>query len=219
MDGQPCPRSSLPTFEYCLGHLPDHDCERAQKMGYRRCKHLVGNKDSPRRGERCSLSPLPGSDFCAYHQDEAKWLVPQSNAQRNVVARIYRAAADESIDVETVTNPLQALLELAAETLAFKEELKRRVVALDENEWRYEHVAGEQIRGDIILYERAIDRTERILTRLAKLGIEDRLAKVTERQAHLVEQAIVRAFEEVGLPLDVQDQAREAVGRHLRAAV
>ena len=117
-----------------------------------------------------------------------------------------------------VTNPLQELLDIAEEALLWKNELKRRVVALHEDEWRYEADGmGEQIRAEIQLYERSVDRLARILVMIAKLGIEERLARVTERQALLIEKAVALAIEETHLPAPAQDQLRESVARHLKA--
>jgi hypothetical protein len=117
-----------------------------------------------------------------------------------------------------VTNPLEELLKVAEEALLWKDELKRRVVALHEDEWRYETKGmGEQIRAEIQLYERSIDRLARILVMIAKLGIEERLTRVTERQALLIEKAVALAIEETHLPAPAQDRLRESVARHLKA--
>ena len=215
--GAPCAKSPLPGFDFCLRHLPDEQVLAAEALGYERCKAIVHGEGNPRKGMRCAESPVNGSGYCVYHQKGGNWIAPPTLKDRRMIAKIHRIAPEEGIDTTKVANPLQALLELAAEAYAFKEELKRRVVSLRENEWRYESIAGEQVRADIVLYERAMDRLARQLTVIAKLGIEERLARVTERQAFIVEQAVVAALEDLGLPVDVQDRARGAVGRRLRA--
>jgi hypothetical protein len=216
--GVACRKNELPGFGYCLRHLPEELCDEAEKLGYRRCKHAVNDNANPRHGMRCANEAINDGQYCAFHQPQDKWIVPQTYEQRRAMVRLSKAAGEAGIDTSKVANPLQALMEVAAEEMAFKDELAMRVVALEKNEWRYENIAGEQIRGDIILYERALDRVTRSLTVLTKLGIEERLTKVTERQARIVEQAVVRAIEEIGLSPEMQDKAREAVGKHLRAA-
>jgi hypothetical protein len=204
---------------YCLAHLPEELLPEAESRGYIRCTHLVGNPDNPNFGERCQNGAMQDSKFCPFHQPKDKWVVPQTIEQNLAVTRIHRIAKEEGIDTTSVANPLAKLLEIAAEAVAFKEELARRVVALEAHEWRYEHVAGEQIRGDILLYERAIDRAARMLMQITRLGIEERLARVTERQAVIVEQAIVAALEESGATQLMQDKARDVVAKKLRAAI
>jgi hypothetical protein len=123
----------------------------------------------------------------------------------------------ENVDGRIV-NPLQTLLEVAEEALLWKDALKRKVVTLESDMWRYNEAGvGEQIRGEITLYEKSIERLTRILVMIAKLGIEERLARVTERQALLIERAVSRALEESGLEAVKQDEVREAVARHLKA--
>jgi hypothetical protein len=215
--GERCRAKEVPGFGFCVMHLPDELCDEAAEHGYVRCKATVRDEASERHGLRCRQEAVNNTGLCPYHQPKDKWLVPVTREQRRAVARIHTVAEAAGVDTTRVANPLQALLELADEALRFKEECARRVVALEQNEWRYEHIAGEQIRGDIVLYERAMDRAMKMLLAVSRLGIEERLARVTERQAVLVEQAIVRALEESGADVKTQDKAREIVAEHLRS--
>jgi hypothetical protein len=220
LSGKTCRRRHLPGFDTCLFHLPEDQIDLAERHGYRRCKATVSIEENPNFGLRCKQSPFEGGDYCEYHlQDKGAWVTAQNREQRKVVYRIHKVAEEEGVDTTRVANPLQALLELADEAMLLKEELRRRVVQLKEDEidWRYEGVAGEQIRGEILLYERALDRCGRLLLQLARLGIEERLARVTERQAYLVNKALELALEEAGADVSVQDKIRESVAKHLRA--
>lgn len=218
LPGAACTRKKLPGFGACLRHLDDDDeINRAWDEGYRRCKSII-KIEGHRKGERCRNKALDQSDSCPYHLPKDKWLVPVNRRNGMNVYRVGKAASDEGIDVSKVQNPLMALMELAAEAMSLKDELKRRVVNLKEEEWRYEGVAGEQIRGEIVLYERALDRITRLLVTMTRLGIEERLARVEERMARQVEAAVAGALADTGLPQAVQDQAREFVGQRLRAA-
>lgn len=214
----PCTYRKLPGFPNCLRHLPEDLIPEAERHGYRRCRGRVTVEENPRFGERCQQTPLEGSDFCDFHQpDKTLFITPRTISQRAVVHRIHKVAAEENVDTTRVANPLQALLEIADEAQLLKEELRRRVVELKAEEWRYEGVAGEQIRGEILLYERALDRCARLLIQLTRLGIEERLARVTERQGYLINKALERALEEAGIDVDTQDKIRDSVSRHLRA--
>lgn len=215
--GKPCNTREVPGLGYCLRHLPDESLDAAERMGYCRCKALVNSKISSRYGERCANIAVNDTGKCEFHQPRDSWLVPTYRDGRRTIARIHKISREAGIDTTKVANPLQALLELAAEAMNFKDELGRRVVALDETEWTYEHVAGEQIKGDLLLYERALERVSRMLSMITRLGVEERLARVSERQAHLVEQALSLTLEELGLDLGTQDRARDLVAKRLRA--
>jgi len=138
--------------------------------------------------------------------------------QNRNLARVRPPMGESAGRDSRISNPLQTLLEVAEEALLWKDEMKRRVIALQADEWRYEAQGmGEQVRAEITLYERAIERLARMLVMIAKLGIEERLARVSERQVLLIERAVALAIEETSLPPAQQDTLREAVARHLKA--
>jgi hypothetical protein len=48
---------------------------------------------------------------------------------------------------------------------------------------RYSSAEGsEQMRSEVALWERALDRCEKVLTAMARLNIDERLARVSEEQ-------------------------------------
>ncbi|WP_050795829.1 hypothetical protein [Parafrankia sp. EUN1f] len=112
--------------------------------------------------------------------------------------------------VTPVDNPLTALAELAGEIVAVKDIFRERVAALDSESWRYNGQGAEQLRAEITLYERALDRSVSVLANIAKLRIDERLARITEDQA----QAVVRLMTNVAarLGFDLEDPViRDAV--------
>lgn len=215
--GRECRTDKLPGFPNCLRHLPEDLCDLAAEMGYYRCTARVTTEWSERAGERCGNAAIHDNEYCAYHFPDQKALVPFKKDEYAKIYKIHKVALDAGIDTTTVANPLQALLELAAEAMAFKNEMQMRVKALHADEWRYEGMAGEQIRGEITLYEKAIDRVTRNLVTIARLGIEERIARVEETKARMIEKAVTAALEESGATPDMQDRAREAIVRRLRA--
>lgn len=215
--GTPCTHAKLKGFPACFTHLPEELISAAERHGYKRCKGIVKADANPRKGERCALHALAGSDFCDFHGPKDNWLVPRTPHDRAMVRRIHKVAEEQGVDTTRVANPLQALLEIADEASMLKDELKRRVIALEEDAWRYEGMAGEQIRGEILLYERALDRCAKLMITLTRLGIEERLARVTERQGQLINKALEYALEESGIALKDQDKIRAALARHLKA--
>lgn len=119
---------------------------------------------------------------------------------------------------EPVDDPLTKLSEIAGEAVMWKDIMAERIMELQDDEWRYQDAKGaEQLRSEVLLWERAIDRCERFLTAMARLRIDERLAKISEVQAAIVTKAIVLTMAEIGLNREQQEEARQVVIRHLRA--
>jgi hypothetical protein len=108
------------------------------------------------------------------------------------------------------------LLKLAGQVLAWQESTATLVNGLEEV--RYEGATGaEQLRAEVALYERAMDRAVAVLAAIARLNIEERLARVTERQADAVIDAIDAALAAAGVTGQDAARAKQAAARHLRS--
>jgi hypothetical protein len=121
------------------------------------------------------------------------------------------------MNITPVTDPLTELQKLAGEVLAWKNEIVRHIYKL--KQIRSVNGLGiEQVRSEIILYERALDRSITVLSALAKLGIDERLATIEETQAQMLQAALFAALDAAGIPLD-DTSTRRAVAtaftRHL----
>lgn len=101
------------------------------------------------------------------------------------------------LDVEPVADPLAELSKLAGQVCAWRDAIAGKVNEL--LDIRYSQDSGEQLRAEVAVYERAMDRCTTILTAMAKLNIDERLAKISERQAQLVEAAVLAAIAAAGL--------------------
>ena len=120
------------------------------------------------------------------------------------------------LHVAPVEDPLQALLKIAGQVLAWQEATASLVNELEEV--RYEGATGaEQLRAEVALYERAMDRAVAVLSAIARLNIEERLARVTERQADAVIDAIDAALATAGVTGQDAARAKQAAARHLRS--
>jgi hypothetical protein len=119
-------------------------------------------------------------------------------------------------DAGPVTDPLEALQRLAGRALAIEETFGQLVNDLTEIRYDSEG-GGEQLRAEVAVLERAMDRCGKLLVDIARLNIDERLARVTERQAEQVSAALSAVLGEMGLTVDQQREARTGVARHLRA--
>jgi hypothetical protein len=170
-----------------------------------------------RQGKPCKRHPSHGTKRCHLHGGSSPQAIAKAardKHQREVIEQVNKAIV--KFDIEPVENPLTALKELAGEILKWKEILLDKVQLLDKI--RYSTEFNEQVRGEVLLYERAVDRAIQVLATIARLNIDERLAAVTESQAKMIEDALFSAFDAAGIPITEPDQ-REAVavafGRHL----
>jgi len=117
--------------------------------------------------------------------------------------------------VTPVDNPLTALAELAGEVLAVKNIFRDRLAALDAEQWRHSGQDGaEQLRAEVALYERALDRSARVLADIARLKIDERLTAITEEQAHTLVAILTTVLERLDLT-EKAAQVRELVAVEL----
>ncbi|MFC5744799.1 hypothetical protein [Actinomadura rugatobispora] len=107
-------------------------------------------------------------------------------AQRVAEERVRQLADRYQPAAAPVADPLLALLTLAGEISTFKDFIGGQVAELRAESWRYEGAQAEQLRAEIALYERALDRTARVLVDINRLDLEARLAAVFERVAPMV---------------------------------
>ncbi|MEU1556775.1 hypothetical protein ABZ517_29310 [Streptomyces scabiei] len=120
------------------------------------------------------------------------------------------------LGVAPVEDPLAQLLKLAGEVLAWQRATAALVNGLEDG-IRYRGANGaEQLRAEIALYERAMDRAVAVLSAIARLNIDERLVAVTEKQADAMVGAINAALAAAGVDGDRAAKARVAAARHLR---
>jgi hypothetical protein len=160
-----------------------------------------------RRSVRCGNGSLPGQQVCRLHGGSS----PQ--AKRKAAERVLEDQARKALDkldIQPVDDPLEALSQLAGQILAWKDLLAERVKEL-QGKYRYETEFNEAIRGEVVLFERAMDRAVQVLAVIAKLNIDERLAAITERQAGMLENALFAAFEAYGFTLDDADHKQNVL--------
>ena len=182
------------------------------KDGQPQCTATKRNK------ERCGNKPVRGATVCRMHGGSA----PQVKAK--AAERVAQQEFDEEmtrtlarLKVAPVDNPLTVLAELAGQAVAFKDALAARVNDLQSI--RYEDMRGaEQLRSEVALWERALDRCERFVTSMARLKIDDRLAKVEEAQVELLLAALDAGLIAGNVEPGRRAEAKAAAARHLRSA-
>jgi hypothetical protein len=224
LDGQPCTHHEIDGLGYCFSHMPDDLLDEAEDItGARRCRKRFGEPDA------CHQFAVAGTDppLCKNHGANGGSSISQKAAARVVDGRVTdRMAAIMSDHGEAlmkpspIGDPLSELLDVAAEIRTWKE-VMRGVVAdlLSRQAIRYTARAyGEQLRAEVLLYERALERLAAILVQVGKLGIERKLAQIEIDQAARVDRALTAALTATGVGLVEQQKARAVLARELMKA-
>lgn len=169
--------------------------------------------------EYCTLAagwgtPHPGIGHCRLHGGNTK--NQKVRAEKTRVEREVTAVLAQ-LDVSPVDNPLTALSQLAGQVLAWQKAVSTLVNRLGD-EVRYEGTTGaEQLRAEIALYERAMDRANTVLAAIARLDIDARLARIEEEKARVLMEAVQAGLEAIGVTGEQAAQVKQVMARKLRA--
>lgn len=170
-----------------------------------------------KRGNPCRQRPIPGGKVCRYHGGGA----PQVRAAglRRLAAVKIQADAEAAVaqlGVESVEDPLGSLSKLAAGSQAMLESLGARVNALGDIE-TWDDKSAPHARVALEAYERALDRTHRLLDTLVKYGYAERQIAIAESEALLVSGIIRRVIAGLGLAPEQVKQAQVLLAAEFRA--
>lgn len=176
-------------------------------------KPRCGAATRSRKGT-CRNFPKEGLTRCDLHGGAS----PQARrkaAERLLDAQIKHAI--EGMDVKPVENPLVALSMLAGEIIAWKDLLATHVAGL-KDKLRYEGEHAEQIRGEVTLYEKALDRCVTVLSQIARLKIDERLAAINEAQVRQMGRILEGTLDALGMSYDQKRAAFTEMSRLARKA-
>lgn len=147
---------------------------------------------------------------------QAKRRAAERIAAREVEADLASVLAHEGL--AAVGDPFEELGRLASESIAFKDALAGRVNALREQvRYRADGAGTEQLRAEVVLYERAMDRTGRFLDALVRNGFEERRVQLTESQGALLAGAIRQILARLMLTAEQQALVSTVVPQVLRS--
>lgn len=166
-----------------------------------------------RKGQPCGNWAIKGGTVCEDHGGKA----PQVKAAAQV--RLLEEKARKLIpdQVEIHPDPIRRVLELAAEMDAFRESVRLLVNNLEDIATE-SYQAGEQVKAEVLVYERALERVAAAYLNICKLNLEERLVQIREREALAMLKALDKGLLAAGLSADQQQQVKQATARALRAA-
>jgi dephospho-CoA kinase len=122
------------------------------------------------------------------------------------------------LQAEPVDDPLTALSHLAGQIVAWQKAVAALVNRLGEDSIRYEGNTGaEQLRAEIGMYERAMDRAGKVLADIARLDIDARLARIEEEKARVLMEAVQAGLAAISVTPEQAATVKKVMARHLRA--
>lgn len=168
---------------------------------------------SSRTGNPCKNWARKGGKVCNAHGGRAPQVV--AAAARNVAeANVRRLAADIVKDATPVTDPLRALQALAGRLMAYEAAVAQQV---DVMKLGYSSDIGtEQIKAAVDVHMKLLVEVRQVLTGMARLNIDDRLAAIQEGTATMIKDAVVATLVALGINGPAQSEALRVFSRELR---
>lgn len=167
---------------------------------------------SKRSGERCKRAATPGVTVCWWHGSAAPQVRAAAQRRTEVTRVEAEARAVQAIPDRTGMTVAEVYAELLA-TAEMVVEWRDRMAVLVENLASYRYSASgagtEQLRAEVALYERALDRTVKTAELIARLNLDARAQALSSRQGDLVATAIRRIL--AALELTPAQEARVPV--------
>ena len=165
-------------------------------------------------GQRCGRKASKGLTVCYMHgarSPQAKAAAKRRQAEAKAEQMIARYLKDTP--VVPIDDPIRALQDLAADarhTYAF---IKQYVADLDREQWTG---SDGELSEHIRLLERYSDRLQKFLAEWVRLGLEERLVRLSERQAEAIGRVIDGVLTALDLPPEYHSKAQAELPRQLR---
>lgn len=172
-------------------------------------------KATNRAGEQCGRPPMRGGRVCASHGGKSPRML--AAAQRNLAEAEAVREVTRLSDARgplTLTEVYREMLRTAGIAVAWRDLLEEKVSSLED----YGTTAGGavQVRTDVHLFERAMDRTAKVLELIARLDLDSRVAMVTERQVETLVGVVRSAMADAELSPEQTARFEAAMARELR---
>lgn len=167
-------------------------------------------------GERCPQYAIKGGTVCYHHGGAAKQVREKANmrlATLKIEKNVEAVLAHEGITA--IEDPLDELGKLASASTAMMQALGARVNALKELA-QLDFKGSLDLKVEVGLYERAMDRTHRLLDSLVKHGYAERQITIAENEALLVAGVIRRVVSALGLTPEQQATAQTLLAEEFR---
>lgn len=159
---------------------------------------------------KCGGPTEPDSRYCAEHSKYDDGLAAHKAVQEQKTKELYVPAPES-------TTIYQKVEEMIDRVLDFEEESRKAYARLQVDERRFvDDNGGEHLRSEVAVYERALDRSARVLKDVTKLGIESQLVRIRRMELDIVRSALTQTFIAMGMSKQQVNFARKVLAKKLR---
>lgn len=150
---------------------------------------------SKQSGERCKRQASPGQTTCTSHG---------SRAPQNIAAAERRIAEAQAVEwmlkhikdaapMASLGDVYEELLAVGGTARAMRQVMQQRVSELQTT--GYQGVTGEQVKADVVLLERALDRSAKVSELIARLNLDERIVRHDEARIRNQAEAVQAGLE------------------------
>lgn len=161
-------------------------------------------------GEPCKRPPIRGGTVCASHGGSAPAVRAAADrrlAEQRTTALAQQLAVQQPMHIGHVYTEL---LDLAAVVVSWRKVLQERLDGHDSDD---EPVPD---RADVVLFERALDRSLRVLEGIARLDLDARMTRISEDMGRQVAEVFRRILDRLDLTEEQWDAVSVVVPEELR---
>lgn len=175
---------------------------------------------SSQTGKRCRAFAIRGGSVCFKHgggSPQVKAKAVQRLEVERVTAEVGRVVGRRP-QVRTLEDVLDALVDLAGEAVEWKETLGEKVDALTSLRYVAPGAGTEQLRAEVALYERAMDRAAKFVDLVGKFDFESIRVRLSAGQGALLANVIREILDDLDLSPEQRALVPVVVPRVLRRA-
>lgn len=112
-------------------------------------------------------------------------------------------------DKDYQTTALEKMIEVLERVEEFEKHTRGLLESLQPEQYRYRDRGGaEQIRTEVVLYERALERTARVLKDVSKMALEEKVVSLGKSQTELIIRILMGVINDLRLSPGQHQQAR-----------
>lgn len=164
----------------------------------------------------CTESEVFGFDYCPDHLATPRGLLHAQERIKNgplfTVKDMEKYVEEQTKgpDVDYHTSALEKMEDSLSKVISWREECEKRLRTIDESKWRFTDRAGaEQVRTEYTAYERAMDRETKVLERVSKMALSEKIVSLGRAQTELVIRLVMTTVERLGVDAVQYAKARE----------
>lgn len=172
---------------------------------------------SKQSGKQCKRHAAPNQDKCAMHGAKTPNALAAAETRR-VMGEAEAWLLEHIKDARPMGSMREVydeLLAVAGTARVMRLVMEQRVSELSTT--GYQGVTGEQVKADVVLLERALDRSAKVMDLIARLNVDERRVRLAETQGALVADVIRRILDRLSLSDEQVALVGTVVPEELRA--